>query len=329
MKVRLLTESDARDCVQLDLDAVSAVAFGFAKLAEGAATVPSVLTLPIAENNGGMDVKAAYIHGESSFAVKLAAGFYDNAKLGLPTGSGMMIVLNAKTGFPEAVILDNGYLTSVRTGAAGALAAKYLARKKISTAGVIGSGSQARYQIRALRLVRNFEKLMVYGVIPQEVEKYAAEIESILKMEVCVAPNVQTVVEASDVVVTTTPSCEPYLRADWLHPGLHITCMGADRDYKQELFPQVLGQMDVLACDLRSQCFRFGELHHGVEQGIISESDPIRELGEIISGRKVGRESDDQITLCDLTGVGVQDTAIALLAYRRACELGIGQQLNV
>lgn len=319
-----------RKCVQLDLEAVSVVSTAFSKLSEEAAIVPSVLTLPITENNGGIDVKAAHIHGEDSFAVKLASGFYDNEELGLPTGSGMMVVLSAKTGFPEAVILDNGYLTSIRTGAAGALVAKYIAPEKFNIAGVIGSGSQARYQIRALQLVRKFEKLIVYGIIPEEVEEYAAEMESELNdVEVSIAPDARTVVEESNMVVTTTPSKEPYLKAEWIHPGLHLTCMGADRDYKQELFPEVLRQVDLLSCDRKSQCFQFGELHHGVKEGILSDNDPIRELGEIISGEKIGRESEDQITLCDLTGVGVQDVAIALFAYERACELGVGREIEV
>jgi ectoine utilization protein EutC len=329
MEITILTESEIRSCVTLDPEVISAVAEGFARLAAGEATLPPILRVDIPEHRGEVDVKTAYLHGLDRFAIKIASGFLDNHRLGLPTGSGMMVVMSAQTGVPEAVLLDNGYLTDVRTGAAGALAARHLARKAIETAGVIGSGTQARYQMAALKQVRNYRRLMVYGIVPDQVERYAAEMASLLGVQVVQASDVEQVVRHSDVVVTCTPSREPYLRAEWLHPGLHITAMGSDAEEKQELFPQVLAGVDLLACDRKSQCFRLGELHHGLEAGVISSDDQIVELGELVSGRRVGRTSDQEITLCDLTGVGVQDTAIALLATRKAAEKGLGLQVAV
>lgn len=138
----------------------------------------------------------------------------------------------------------------------------------------------------------------------------------------------KAVVEASDIVVTSTPSRKPYIKAEWLHPGLHITCMGADLPEKQELEPEVLGKVDVLACDHKSQCIAMGELHHGLRAGILSNNSDITELGEITSGRKHGLRSEDQITLCDLTGTGVQDTAIALLALQKTGEQGLGIEID-
>jgi len=247
----------------------------------------------------------------------------------LPTGSGMMVIVSARTGIPEAALLDNGYLTDVRTGAAGALAAHHLARKEIETAGVIGSGTQARYQMMGLKQVRDFRRLMIYGIIPDQVEQYADEMAPVLGVEIVKAEDAETVVRSSDVVVTATPSREPYLKAEWLHPGLHITAMGSDSEEKQELHADVLGRADLLVCDSKRECFRLGELHHGLEEGIISQDDEITELGELTSGRKPGRGSDEEITICDLTGVGVQDTAIALLACRKAMEKGLGLQIQV
>jgi ornithine cyclodeaminase len=119
------------------------------------------------------------------------------------------------------------------------------------------------------------------------------------------------------------------VKAEWLHPGLHITAMGSDGEDKQELYADVLGRANLLVCDRKSQCFRLGELHHGLEEGIISRDDEIFELGELTSGQKPGRRNDKEITICDLTGVGVQDTAIALLAYRKAVEKGMGLQIQV
>lgn len=324
MKVTILTESDLRQCVGMDHNALAAVAEGFSRLAQGEATVPPILRVDVPEYNGEVDVKTAYIHGLDSFAIKIAAGFFDNRDLGLPTGSGMMILVSAKTGFPAALLLDNGYLTDVRTGIAGAIAARHLARETIETAGVVGAGMQARYQMRGLKLVRSFKRLLVYSVNSKEVDAYIDEMSEELEVEVLAAGDYEEVVTRSDVVVTTTPAHEPFLRADWLHPGLHITCMGSDAEHKQELHAEVFGRVDRIACDRKSQCFRLGELHHALEAGVISEDSEITELGEITVGLKPGRQDEDEITICDLTGVGVQDTAIARLAHHRAVEKNLG-----
>jgi ectoine utilization protein EutC len=329
VKVTILTEAEIRGCVSMDQDAVEAVAQGFTCLAEGQATMPPVMRIDVAENHGEVDVKTAYVHGLGHFAIKVASGFLDNPLLGLPYGSGLMIVMSARTGFLEAILLDNGYLTDLRTGIAGAIAARHLARQRVETAGVIGSGMQARYQIRGLRLVRDFRRLMVYGIIPDQVRRYAEEMRQELGVEVAIAGHPEQVVRHSDFVVTTTPSREPYLKAEWLHPGLHITCMGSDAEHKQELYADVFGHADRLVCDRKSQCFRLGELHHALEAGVISEQSQIAELGELTSGRVPGRQRDDEITICDLTGVGVQDTAIALLAYERALGKGLGISIEV
>jgi ornithine cyclodeaminase len=137
------------------------------------------------------------------------------------------------------------------------------------------------------------------------------------------------VVRESDVVVTSTPAREPYLKAEWLHPGLHITCMGADLPEKQELEARVLPRADLLVCDRKTQAFKMGELHHGIAEGLISEDADIVELGQIVSGAKRGRTGKDQITICDLTGTGAQDTAIAVLALKKAGALGLGQTIAI
>ena len=326
--ILVLNESDIRSCVSMDETALEEVAKGFTALAKGHVTLPPILRIDVEENHGEVDVKTAYIQGLDSFAIKIAAGFFENRKLGLPTGSGMMVLINAQTGNPLAVLMDNGYLTDVRTGIAGAIAAKHLAPKEVKIVGVIGSGMQARYQIRALKLVRDFSFLMVYGIVDDEIDKYIDEISKKLNIEVIRADSVESVVKESNLVVTTTPSKEPYLRAEWLHTGLHITCMGSDSEDKQELFPDVFAKADRIACDRKSQVFRLGELHHALEAGVVSEDGEIIELGELTSGANPGRQSEEQITVCDLTGVGVQDTQIARLAYQRAVEQGLGIEIS-
>jgi ectoine utilization protein EutC len=323
MNVTILGESEIRDCVGMDREAMDAVAEGFTRLADGRAFAPPVVCLLFPEHNGEVDVKTASIEGLDSFAVKVASGFFDNPKKGLPYGGGMMILMSAETGFLRALLADNGYLTDLRTGLAGAIVAEHLAPATVTTAGVIGSGTQARYQIRGLKLVRDFAHLVVYGVIDEEVQLYAEEMEQELGVTVTVAATPESVVRESEFVVTTTPAREPWLEAQWLQPGVHVTCMGADMAEKQELYADCFGRADLVACDRLSQCRVIGELHHALDAGTVEESEVV-ELGELTGGRRPGRTSDDQITICDLTGVGVQDTAIARLAYARATEQGLG-----
>lgn len=241
----------------------------------------------------------------------------------------MMVVLSTKTGFCEAVLLDNGYLTDLRTGLAGAVAAKYLAPAVVGTVGIVGAGAQARYQLQCLHLVRDFDRVLVRGRSPATLAAYIAEMSGELGVEVVEAQSMQQLVAESQVVVTTTQSREPIVRAQWLHAGLHITAMGSDLAGKQELEAEVLGRAGRLVCDSKSQCFSMGELQHGLAGGVIGEASSIDELGSMTSGKVSGRVSEEEITVCDLTGTGVQDTAIAVLALGRARDLGLGTVIDV
>jgi ectoine utilization protein EutC len=324
VEILVLTEQDLRSCVKLDLDVVEAVEQAFTSLSRGKATVPPIMMLPVPQRRGEVDVKSAFIEGLDSLAVKIASGFFENSRKGLPNASGLMVLVSTETGFPLAVLLDNGYLTQVRTAAAGAIASKYLAPKTVECAGVVGAGTQARYQIRGLKLVRDFERLLVYSLYEEEMDRYVEEMSEELGVEIRKAASVQEVVQNSSVVVTTTPSRKPYLEEKWLHPGLHVTAMGTDTEEKQELHPEVMARADLLVCDLFSQCRRLGELHHALERGLISQDDGVAELGQVIAGTKPGRTTAEQISVCDLTGVGVQDTVIARLAFQKAAESKLG-----
>ena len=317
--VIVLNEAEIRGLVPLDAEALSAIESAFTSLAEGRADVPPIVGLFVPERRGEIDVKAAYVHGLPSLAVKIASGFFDNALVGLPNSSGLMIVLSTETGMPQAVLLDNGYLTEVRTGLAGAAAAKYLAPAQVYTVGIIGTGTQGRYQARALQLVRRFDRVLVYDHSPESSAAYVEEMAGVLGVPVESA-SAERLVRESQLVVTCTPSHTPVVLAEWLHPGLHITAMGGDTADKQELEAAVLGRADRLACDLRRQCVERGEYRHAIAAGVLVPDVVITELGEMTSGRQPGRQHPDEITVCALTGVGVQDTAIALLAYNRARE---------
>jgi ectoine utilization protein EutC len=323
MEVLLVKEAEIRRAVSIE-EAIATVEDGFTRLAAGEVNLPPVLSLDIPEVRGEVHVKGAYISGADGLVIKVATGFYDNSRLGLPSGAGMMLVFSAQTGFPLALLFDNAYLTDLRTAAAGAVAAKYLARRDVSIVGVVGAGAQGRFQVLALAKVRPFRKVLVYDLDRTRLAAYVEEMPDIVGVDVEAAQDVESLVRASDILVTCTPSREPYVRAEWLHPGLHITAMGSDAPYKQELQSSVLSRADLYVCDHRGQCSERGELHHGLEDGTVSEGQEILELGELTSGRRPGRTDESQITICDLTGVGVQDAAIATLTYTKVRQAGSG-----
>ncbi|MDH3376344.1 MAG: cyclodeaminase [Gammaproteobacteria bacterium] len=328
MSILVLTEAELRQCARIDATALAAVEDAFTWLTEGRVMMPPIMHIEVAAAPGDVDIKSAYVNGLDSFAVKIGSGFFGNSALGLPNSSAMMVVLSAQTGFCEAVLLDNGYLTDLRTGLAGAVVAKYLAPERVATVGVIGVGAQARYQVRCLQLVRDFERIVVFGRDPDRTRRYADDIGAQVDRPVEIAESAETVVRAADLLITTTPSREPIIRPEWLHQGLHITAMGSDLAGKQELAAGVLAAADRVVCDRREQCIAMGELQYMEVSGDRIDAAGVAELGDLTTGRIVGRERDDAITICDLTGTGVQDTAIARVAMQGAGQLGFGVQIE-
>lgn len=328
MTITVLTENELRNCVNLDLEAIDIISEAFAALARGDAVMPPILRLDVHDHNGEMDVKTAYIRGFDSFALKMSTGFFDNPKLGLPSLSGMMTLMSSKTGRVEAVLLDNGYLTDIRTAAAGAVVARHLVREDSETAGVLGAGTQAGLQIEALNLVRPVKRVLVWARSPDKAKGFAEELSRRLGVEVDVRSSAEAVVRESDVVVTTTPAREPLVQGEWLNPGLHITAMGSDAEDKNEIAPSALAAADRLVVDSRAQSLRLGELHHAVDAGTVDKDAPVTEIGTIIDGRASGRIGPEEISIADLTGTGVQDTAIALYAARKAAKQGYGTTIE-
>jgi ornithine cyclodeaminase len=297
--------------------AVSAIRDAFRADGEGRTAVPAVINLPIPGTRGEFHVKTAWVDGVPFIAVKVASGFYDNPALGLPTGSGMMALFDAATGMPTGLLFDNGFLTDIRTGAAGAVAAECLARRHVDTVGVIGSGVQARHQIACLREVRRFTRLAAWSIDRPGLEQYCEEMRAAYGIEVEACASAEDVCRQADILITATPSQQPLVRADWLKPGVHVTAVGADSPGKQELEAACLARADIVVVDRLSQCARFGELSHALSAGLLREADVRGQLGELVAGRKPGRARDDEMTICDLTGVGFQDTTIAALAWAR------------
>ena len=319
--IQIVTEAELRAIVHLDLTTVDVIERAFAALAGGGVVMPPILSMDLAEANGEVDVKTAYIPGFDGFAIKVSPGFFDNPKIGLPSLNGLMILFSARTGLVEAVFLDNGYLTDLRTAAAGAVAARHLAPEGVETAGVIGTGVQARLQIEAAHLVRPFGRVLVHGRDAAKARACADDLARTLGIRAEAVDDPARLVAESQLVITTTPSREPVIRADWLHPGLHITAMGSDQAGKNEIEPAALMRADAYVCDRVSQCEVSGELEAALAAGVWTKGRPA-ELGEVITGRKPGRRSPDDITICDLTGTGVQDTAIATHVRARHPQAG-------
>lgn len=317
----VLTERDLRGCVKLDGTAIAVVEQAFRALASGKVVMPPILSMDLPDVHGEVDVKTAYIPGFDGFAIKVSPGFFDNPKLGLPSLNGLMILFSAKTGLVDALLLDNGYLTDVRTAAAGAVAAKHLAPREVKTAGVLGTGVQARLQIVAAHQVRKFEKVLVWGRDAAKAASCAKDIAAATGVAASAVADPTALVRESQLVVTTTPAREPILKADWLHPGLHITAMGSDQAGKNEIEPAAVIGATLFVCDRLSQSEKLGELRSARSAGFQTMPP---ELGEIIAGTKSGRRAESDITICDLTGTGAQDTAIATHALAAARAAGIG-----
>ncbi|MGD2120556.1 MAG: ornithine cyclodeaminase family protein [Gemmatimonadota bacterium] len=314
----VVEEERIRNLVGED-EALSAVETAFRALAEGRAVQPLPLGMELEDVRGEVHVKGAFLKGEPLFVMKVASGFYGNAERGLPTGSGLVLVFDSATGFPLALLQDNGYLTELRTGAAGALATKLLTPKRPLTAAVLGAGSQARYQLRAMTRVRDLKELRVWSPVAAEVEAYRREMSQVLGLQVSGAVTPETAVEGADLVVTVTPSREPILHLGWLNPGATVIAVGSDGPEKQELDEKILGGGTKVVVDSLTQCLALGETHHAVSSGLLSPEDVHGQLGEVLVGACPGREGEELI-VCDLTGVGAQDAAMAGAVWSRLQE---------
>ncbi|WP_026621101.1 ornithine cyclodeaminase (plasmid) [Ensifer sp. WSM1721] len=322
-RMTILTEAELRRIVPLDREAVACVEDAFRALATKAVAMPPILRLDISEHRGEVDVKTAYVPGLDGFAIKISPGFFDNPKIGLPSTNGMMVLLSSRTGLVQALLLDNGYLTDVRTAAAGAVAAKHLSRKDASVAAVFGAGMQARLQLEALTLVRPIREARLWARDAAKAEATAGKLAETLGFPVKAASDPKAAVAGADIIVTTTPSEKPILEADWLQPGQHVTAMGSDAEHKNEVDPQVIARGTYVADSLK-QTRRLGELHHAIAAGLVAPDAEFAELGQVIAGLKAGRTRADEISIADLTGTGIQDTAIATLAFARAAAAKAG-----
>ena len=326
MSILILSEQDLRQAVTLDAESISCIEEAIESLATKQVVMPPILSMEIPDFNGEVDVKTAYVPGLDSFAIKISPGFFDNPKLGLPSLNGLMVLFSAQTGIVEAVLLDNGYLTDLRTAAAGAVAAKALSRADSKVATIYGTGLQARLQLEALCLVRPITSARIWGRSPDKAKATATELGEKLGIDIKAFESGQEAAKGADILVTTTPSQSPILMADWLEPGQHVTVMGSDADYKNEIEPAIIGKANLYVADRLTQTRKLGELRSAIAASVVTGETQFPELGTIVAGARPGRETEADITVCDLTGMGVQDTAIATLARQRAMALKAGAE---
>jgi ornithine cyclodeaminase len=315
--MRIVEERELRERIG-EGQALAAVERAFRALAEGSVVQPAPMGFDFEEENGEVHVKGAFLKGSPIFAVKVASGFYRNPDRGLPTSSGLVLVFDATTGFPLLLLHDNAYLTELRTAAAGALAIRLLAPDPIGKLAMLGTGSQARYQLRAIARVNRPARVSAWSPSSAHRARYAEEMMGALGIPVSAASSAKEALEDADVVVTVTPARKPIVEASFVKPGATILAVGSDGPDKQELEVAVLERADKVIADKLSQCARLGEIHHALEAGRLTEKDVYGELGDVVIGRLPGREGDELI-VCDLTGVGAQDAALAEVVWK---ELG-------
>jgi ornithine cyclodeaminase len=253
-------------------------------------------------------IKYGYITGDDYYVIKIASGFFENPKLDLPSSNGLMLVFSQKTGTLEALLLDEGHLTDIRTAVAGAITAKYLAPSSIERIGIVGTGVQARLQLEYLAPVTDCRDVLVWGRGDDKLSAYEQDMTA-EGFKVATTTDADDIIASCNLIVTTTAATSPILSGP-VQFGTHITAVGSDTHDKQELHAGILKGADVVVADSISQCLERGEIYQALKSNAITESDLV-ELGSIIAGDAVGRKSDEQITVADLTGVAVQDIQIS------------------
>ena len=296
------------------LDPVPLIEAGFAAYSRGEVVVPPVGEMIFEDPPGDVHIKYGYIKGDDFYVVKLASGFYENPRRGLPSSNGMMLLFDLKTGEPRAILHDECLLTNIRTAAAGAVAARYLAPSRVTCAGILGAGAQGRLQLEYLRRVREFRDVCVWGLNEEELAAYKADMEP-LGFRISTTLDPAEVAAAANVIVTCTPSTKPLLRLRDIRPGTHITAMGSDTAEKQELDEAILAAADRVVVDSISQSLYRGEAFRAMKAGAIGR-ERLVELGTVIMDPSLRRASDGETTVADLTGVAVQDIQIAKAVFR-------------
>jgi alanine dehydrogenase len=322
--IRILSRQDVRQALPMR-QAIEAVKRAFAQLSTGQANVPLRVALDVPRHNGVTLFMPGYLSSDDQMAVKIVSVFNDNPSQGLPLIHALVIVVDAATGSPAAV-MDGTYLTALRTGAASGAATDLLARPDAHTAAVFGAGTQGRTQLEAVCAVRPIHQAWVYDVAPHQAAAYAEEMSQRLSLPVRVAETPAQAVRQADVICTATTATSPVFADADVPPGAHVNAVGAYTPHMQEVPPATVLRARVVIDHRESSLAEAGDLLIPIEQGLMTEDHIYAELGEIAAGSKPGRASPDEITLFKSVGVAVQDVAAASAVLEAAQRLGLGAE---
>ncbi|OPY19766.1 MAG: Alanine dehydrogenase [Methanomethylovorans sp. PtaU1.Bin093] len=325
MDVLWLDQSDVQSLLDMP-STIEAVEKGFEQHGLKKVQMPAKSYLIFEKHNGDLRTMPAYMEEEDIAGVKIVNVHPDNRQRGLPTVMGVVVLNSTQTGEP-LVIMDGTLLTDMRTGAAGGVAAKHLARKDSHVVGMVGVGDQARTQLLALSKVMDIQEVKLFCRNVAHCDHFEKDMSHVMNCEFLKKEKIQDVCDC-DILVTTTPVREPLVMSEWVQEGTHINAIGADAKGKEELDPGLLLRARIVVDDL-VQASHSGEVNVPLSKGMITAKDICCELGEIVAGIRPGRQSDDEITVFDSTGLAVQDMVTANMVYRKALEQGIGQNIRM
>jgi alanine dehydrogenase len=329
MKTLILSEEDVKKVLSLE-EVIDAVESAFRMKGLGHAQMPPKQYIFMKKHSGDLRTMPAYLEENDAVAVKVVNSHPDNPKKhGLPTVMATIILVDPRTGAPEA-IMGGTWLTALRTGAAGAIAAKYLSNSNPKTVGMVGAGTQARTQLIGLgHVFETIEKVRVWDQAEKAALKYAEEMRiKYNQASIFSVKSIKKAVQGADIIVTATPSRKPLVSAEWVEEGTHINCIGADAPGKQELDPAVLVKSKIVVDDWSQSCHG-GEINVPLAKGTITKEDVWGDICEIVAGMKQGRTAPDEITVFTSTGLAIQDAAAAKIAYRKALKQKIGEQTDI
>jgi alanine dehydrogenase len=323
----VLTRRDVAELLGID-ECIDAVERAFRLYAEGRTIPPAILGAHV--DGGGFHVKTAglVLGDRSYYAVKINANFPGNPqRFGLPTIQGVIALFDVENGYPLA-LLDSAEITSIRTAAATAVAARALSRPDSAVVTICGCGVQGRDQLRAVVRVRRVHTVLAFDSDRRRADEYAAAMSRELALNVSVVGDLAAATRQSDICITCTTSRRAILHQGDVRAGTFVAAVGADNPEKQEIDPALLAESRVVV-DVLDQCATIGDLHHAIAAGVMSRTDVYAELGEILAGRKPGGSSEDAIIVFDSTGTALQDVAAAALVYERATTSGRGERLDL
>jgi alanine dehydrogenase len=324
-KVLFLSSRDVRALLAID-ECTEVVEHAFRLQGEGKTLPPAVMGIHL--SNGSFHIKAGALSlSRNYFAAKVNANYPDNpARFALPTIQGVVILCDADNGTPLALV-DSGDITALRTAAATAVAAKYLARTDSTTVTVCGCGTQGRMQLAAIARTFPLKAVFAYDKDPQQSSDLARELTAELNVPITATEDLSDCIRRCDICVTCTTANEPFVAEDCVHPGVFIAAVGADNPHKQEIHAAVMAQSKIV-CDVIEQCATMGDLHHALKAGVVKKEDVHAELGEVVAGRRPGRESAEETIVFDSTGMALQDVAATALVYEKAVREGVGARLQ-